>query len=474
MGKNVQLDEKGYRKFGMLDKVSYAAGDFGCNMSFALAGTWFTLFWTQYMKIDSLFFAGLLIALKVWDAINDPLIGTMMDANTKQYKEGKFKHWIKVGGFGLTVAACLCFLPIPKANMIVKCIICALGYVAWDACYTVVNVPYGSMLSVITSDPGERAELGAWRGLGSIIAGLPMGIILPIVLYDENQDIMGTRLFIVALALGVVGLLAFQFMIRTTVQRVETAPVTENTPKFNFVKSAKNFVKNRAALGATLIPVSMFLGSYGAATATTVMFQAYFQNTAVSGLTSMITMVCMLVVIPFSKKLAEKYGKKESSGLGLYLSIAACILMLVVPIPASGAGIAIYMVLQLLNNAGLSVASIMSNAMMADAIDYNEWKNGVREEGVTYSIHSFFRKLAQGVGPSMGLVLMVMLGYNEQLGAAQPFEVALNMRYLVAALYLVSAVLMYIGVKFVYNLDKETLKKMNKELGRQEVYTGPM
>ena len=63
--KPVQLDEKGYRKFGLLDKVSYAAGDFGCNMSFALAGTWFTLFWTQYMKIDSLFFAGLLIALKV-------------------------------------------------------------------------------------------------------------------------------------------------------------------------------------------------------------------------------------------------------------------------------------------------------------------------------------------------------------------------------------------------------------------------
>jgi len=124
------------------------------------------------------------------------------------------------------------------------------------------------------------------------------------------------------------------------------------------------------------------------------------------------------------------------------------------------------MLLQLLNNLGLAVASVMSNAMMADAIDYNQWKNGVREEGVTYSIHSFFRKLAQGVGPSMGLVLMVMLGYNEQLGAAQPFEVAQNMRYLVAALYLVSAVLMYVGVKFVYNLDKKTLEQMNKELGR--------
>lgn len=55
--KQVQLDENGLRKFGMRDKVSYAAGDFGCNMSFALAGTWFTLFWTQYMHIDEILFA---------------------------------------------------------------------------------------------------------------------------------------------------------------------------------------------------------------------------------------------------------------------------------------------------------------------------------------------------------------------------------------------------------------------------------
>ena len=62
MAKQKKLDANGFRKFGLLDKVSYAAGDFGCNMSFALAGTWFTLFWTQYMKIDEILFAGLLIA----------------------------------------------------------------------------------------------------------------------------------------------------------------------------------------------------------------------------------------------------------------------------------------------------------------------------------------------------------------------------------------------------------------------------
>ena len=186
--KQVQLDENGLRKFGMRDKISYAAGDFGCNMSFALAGTWFTLFWTQYMHIDEILFAGLLIAFKVWDAINDTIIGAIMDASKKQYKKGKFLSYIGFGSVLLAAAACLCFLPIQGADMLVKCIVCTVGYVAWDAAYTIVNVPYGSMLSVITSDPGERAQLGAWRNIGAMLASLPIGIVLPIFLYDESKN----------------------------------------------------------------------------------------------------------------------------------------------------------------------------------------------------------------------------------------------------------------------------------------------
>ncbi|MGI6608449.1 MAG: MFS transporter [Erysipelotrichaceae bacterium] len=460
-----KVDEKGVRKFGLLDKISYAAGDFGCNMSFALAGIWFTLFWTQYMKIDSLVFAGLLIALKIWDAINDPLIGTYMDASNKNYKLGKFKHFINVGSYGLAISAALCFLPVPEASETVKIILCLIGYVAWDAFYTVVNVPYGSMLSVITADPGERAQLGAWRNLGAMAAAIPMGVFLPMILYDEQRNIMGTKLFATALILGFIGWLAFKFMIKTTVQRVET-PAPEENVKFNVLQSIKDFMRNRPALGATLMPVSMFLGSYGAATATTVMFQSYFQNTKISGLLSLVVVIPMLLFIPFVKKITVKYGKKEASAFGMIFSIAACVAMLIVPIKPDTSGILIYMVLQLINGLGMGFGNIVGNAMMADAIDYNQWKTGKREEGITYSLHSFFRKAAQGIGPSIGLVLMVMLGYNEQLGAGQPFEVAVRMRYLVAVLYLFSAVLMYIGVKYIYNLDKETLKQMNKELGR--------
>ena len=104
--------------------------------------------------------------------------------------------------------------------------------------------------------------------------------------------------------------------------------------------------------------------------------------------------------------------------------------------------------------------------MMGYAIDYNEWMFGTREEGTVYSLHSFFRKLAQGIGPSLVLIIMVAFGYVGANEGNQAWQVAINMRYLVAATFLFSALLQFIGLGLVYNLDKKTLAKMNADLGR--------
>ena len=107
--------------------------------------------------------------------------------------------------------------------------------------------------------------------------------------------------------------------------------------------------------------------------------------------------------------------------------------------------------------------------MMGDAIDYNEWKFGTREEGTVYSLHSFFRKLAQGVGPSLVLLIMGALGYVESLGTiGQSDATAKNMCWLVAGLYLFSAVVQFVGLALIYNLDKKTLNKMNEELAARK------
>ena len=126
---------KEVKKFGMRDKIAYAAGDFGCNMSFSLKSTVQT-FWLVYMMMETGLLSALLLVVQIWDAVNDPMIGSMIDADRRQYKLGKFKTYILIGAIGLLVAGALVFIPVPNAPTVIKAIVFILGYIVWDACYT--------------------------------------------------------------------------------------------------------------------------------------------------------------------------------------------------------------------------------------------------------------------------------------------------------------------------------------------------
>ena len=457
------LDANGYRKFGMRDCLAYAAGDLGCNMSFALKGT-MSIFWTQFMGMD-LWYALLLIVVQVWDAINDPLIGSMIDADKRTYKRNKFLSYIWAGSIGLIVGGACCFLPFPNASVWAKAIIFIAGYVVWDAFYTVANVPYGSLLSLISNDVKDRASLSAWRSVGSIFGNMLPMVILPFIIYDANNNLIGERVFIAALIMGALGFVCFQFMIRNTEIRVDTnVACNEDQPKFNVFKAFGNFMKNRPAVGATIAAMGMFIGMQGATTAVTVIFQSYFKNVQISGIVQLFAMIPIVVFTPLARKMVAKYGKKELATFGSICSVVAGLCLFIVTPNNTGLDLILYVLCQLVYSLGLGIYSTVSWAMMGDAIDYNEWKFGTREEGTVYSLHSFFRKLAQGIGPSLVLIIMVALGYVGENEGNQLWEVAVRMRYLVAGTFLFSALLQFVGLGLVYNLDKKTMEQMNAEL----------
>ncbi len=499
MKKEVQLDRKGYRKFGMMDKVAYAAGDFGCNMSFALKGTVQT-FWLVYMMMETGLLSALLLVVQIWDAVNDPLIGSFIDNDKRKYKMGKFKTYIFIGACGLLIAGAAVFLPFPNAGVVVKAILFVLGYIVWDACYTIANVPYGSMLSLITEDSGERAQLSTWRSIGSMFGNIVPMVILPMIIwqkvtYDGTGDyhtnpltgeaykigdpvldpltgeqfetLLGERVFWAALIMGVLGFIAFMFMIKKiTIRADENSVKTNDSQKFNIIKAFGNFMKNRPAVGATVAAMGMFLGMQSATTANTIMFATYFNKASMSGIVQMIGFLPMVLFLPFIKKLVNKFGKKEASVAGTLLSVLGGIIMMIFPMVENrDTALIVYLAGLIAFGIGMGVYTCVSWAMMADAIDYNEWKFGTREEGTVYSLHSFFRKLAQGIGPSIVLAIMGVLGYQSKLGTiGQSVETSHNMCWLVAGLYLFSAVVQFIGVAVIYNLDKKTLEKMNNEL----------
>ena len=465
MKKEIQLDQNGKRKFGMRDKLSYAAGDLGCNMSFALKSSIMVIFWTQFMALGETLYATLLLIVQAWDAINDPLLGSLFDMDKRAYKHGKFKTYIFVGAMGLLFSGLFFFLPVPGAPKMMRCILFVLGYILWDAFYTIANVPYGSMMSVITTDGSERSQLSTWRSIGSMIGNVIPMVLLPIICYDANDNLKGEVVFVAALIMGAIGLACFIYMLKTTTIRVDEFSVKINEPKqkFNVFKAMLNFVKNPPAVGATLAAMAMFIGMQGSSAATTVLFQSYFGNAKISGIVMLISYLPMFLFMPFIKSIVDKFGKKEACAAGTAVSVFGA-LLLFLPLGNGIAGLAGYVVAQIFFGLGLGFYTCVSWALMADAIDYNEWKNGTKEEGTVYSLHSFFRKLAQGIGPSAVVLIMAALGYDGERGADQTPQVAENMKWLVASLYTFAAVVMFVSIAFIYNLDKKRVAEMTADL----------
>ena len=538
MKKQPQLDANGKRKFGIRDKLAYAAGDLGCNMSFGLKSTVQT-FWLVYMTMETGLFSILLLIVQAWDAINDPLIGSLIDNDKRRYKMGKYKTYILIGALGLLVGGAAVFLPFPKADTAVKAVLFVLGYILWDAAYTMANVPYGTMLNIVTEDAGERTQLSVFRSIGGAIGNILPGVILPMLIwekvtypeggieelwkklsdtlqetsikmedllhvpnipnifFDENKNdiagkiyevgdkvyspltgaqfeiLHGNKVFWAALIMGILGLACFLFMIKNiTIRGNEYAELNnEGGSKVNLVKSFKTFMKNRPAVGCTIAAMGMFLGMQSASTANTIMFATHFGQASLSGVVMAVGFAPMFIFMPFATKLVKKYGKKEVAAIGSIAGLVGAAVLLIFPLCPKSAQLIVYMIGLIFFGLGLGFYNCVSWAMMGDAIDYQEWKTGKREESVVYALHSFFRKLAQGVGPAAVIAIMgtSLIGYEEKLGTiGQSVTTAQNMCWLVAILYAISAISQFVGVALIYNIDKKTLDTMTADLAARK------
>ncbi len=523
--KPVQLDEKGYRKFGIRDKLAYAAGDAGCNMSFGLKGTVQT-FWLVYMFMETGLFSILLLLVQAWDAINDPLIGTLIDNDKRKYKMGKYKTYILIGACGLLIGGAAVFMPFPGANTVIKAVLFVIGYIIWDAAYTMANVPYGTMLNLVSEKAEERASLSVFRSLGGAVGGMLPGIILPMLIWNkvtfdpanptwfldkieipegaesafapENflknpitgelyqagdkvlspltgsqiEVLQGEKVFFAALIMGVLGFLFFLFMIKNvTIRGNEYAQLNDEGEKVNLLKSFGTFMKNRPAVGCTVAAMGMFLGMQSATTATTIMFATHFGQASMSGLVTMVGFLPMFIFMPLATKLVKKFGKKEVASIGSIAGLIGGAILCVFPMCPKNIQLVVYMVGLIFFGLGMGFYNCVSWAMMGDAIDYQEWKFGQREEGVVYALHSFFRKLAQGVGPAAVIAIMgtPLIGYVSSLGTiGQSAETAERLCWLVAGLYTFSAICQFVGVALIYNIDKKTLAQMTEELAARK------
>lgn len=458
---------KDVRPFGIRDKIGYALGDLGCNLSFSLISAFMLDFYTQYLGIPGAIWSVIIIVTKVWDGVNDPIMGGIMDSVRIGRSGSKFKPWMSVAAIGLTVTGALVFLPVPNAALWLKVTLCIVTYLLWDICYTLMNVPYGSLSAAITADPLERTSLSTWRSIGAAIGG-GISMLLPLLLYDDNQNLNGDILIWVALAMGAVALVVYILCIKMTTERVVVPP--ERREKINYLKTLKGFITNRPLLALCLASFASIVFFLSSTQTAKWLFQIHFHNTDMISVATIISYLPMVFFIPFTSKLVAKFGKKYSVGMPFALSIVAAVVMLCIPIPGNQTGMIIYIVGLMLIQTGGGMFNLITWAMVNDCIDYQQLKTGMREEGSVYAMYSLFRKIAQGVSLSLPLLCMQAVGYNPQadpIGNQDP-GVPEAMVKMSIGLMLIGAVIMFVSFMLIYNLGKKEVADMQAKLNKTD------
>lgn len=446
------MENKEVRPFGMRDKIGYGLGDFGCNMSFAFINNYLMVFYVTCMGIKAKHFAVIILLAKIFDAINDPIIGGICDAS-KPGKDGKFKPWIKWASLPLLVSSILMFIYAPNAPYALKIAMCLGLYCVWSVAYTSVNVPYGSMQSVITTQSDERSSLSTWRSVGAMLAQIPVMVLLPKLVYDSKTSNPRGNVFIYIVGvMGLIGFVSFILLRKLTTERVE--PTVNNVQKFNYFKTLASFFKNKPMMGVTISSVAYLALMMTVTNSMQYVFMCYFKNTKIIPIATIIAGLPIGLGIVITKPLLKKFTKKQLCTYPFAISAVAAGIATFVRFDNPYVWIAFIGVSMF----GTCFYLTLMWALVADCIDYQEEKTGRREEGSIYATYSLFRKIAQGVGASIIALSLDLTGYSEKLDALSQAEGVPEKIYIMTgALPLIGALICLCSMHFLYNIkDKKS------------------
>ncbi len=472
------MKETKIKPFGMIDKVGYAMGDMGCNFSFQLISTYMQLYYMQYIGVSAEHYAAIILISKLWDAINDILIGNMVD--TKRIGKGsKYMPWIIFGGATLIIFNVMIFAPVKNFQYWGKFLWCLLSYCLWSVSYTMVNVPYGSLHSVITSDPNERTSLSTWRSIGAALPNIIIMVVLPLVAYKKevnanNEEVsifMGERLLPVAIIFSIVAFVVLWGMTKLVKERVVRQDSGENvTGGKAFFSAFKSFFTNRAMVGATVATIALVAFFNSTMSLNNMVFQYFFNEPEKTSLAMIGSYAPLVVMMIFIGKLTQKYGKKTVCVVSTLVGAVAGLIFLFVPMQPNATGMIIYIIALMLMNTGGCIFQITVWAIIADCIEASYIKTQKSEEGSLYALYSFFRKLSQGIGQAVVALGLSAIGFIEGDGVTQLEGFGERVKTLYIALLFAGSLIAFVALKFIYNIGKKE-EDAYKQLAAERIET---
>lgn len=430
-------------------------GDFGNDFTFILSSMFLMKFYTDIMGVEGWIVGVVMMVARVVDAFTDVTMGRICDAS-KMTPVGKFKPWIRRMCGPVAIASFLIYQSgLAGMPMGFKIGWLFVTYILWGSIfYTSINIPYGSMASAISADPGDRQSLSTFRTMGATLAGVVIGAGIPLIAYDTvegNSVLNGSRFMLIAGVFSIGAVICYLLCYSLTTERVRPE-IDPNAPKSTVSHMLRSIVTNRALVSIIAAAILMLLAQLTLTGMANYIFPNYYSAPDVQSLSSLLTMALTFVIAAVAKPIAVKVGKREMSIIASFISVAGLVGAFIVRPQNVWVFVAFYMVSYL----GIAMFTMFCWALITDVIDYSELKNGVREDGTVYAVYSFARKLGQAASSGLTGGLLSLVGYTAAT-AYDPdvLEGVFNISTLVPA---AGFLLLGLVLLLWYPLDKKTVE----------------
>jgi melibiose permease len=449
------------KKLSWVSKICFGIGAFGKDAVYAIVGTYLMMYLTDYRSVAPAFVGVLFMAARIWDAFNDPFMGMVVD-NTRS-KWGKFRPWILIGTILNAIVLVLLFLDngIEGKGYLVWC---SVFYILWGMTYTIMDIPYWSLVPALTDDEDERSQISAIPRIFASLAWLVInsfGLIMVSKL-GGGDDVKGFS--ILAIIISIVFIIASILTCLTCKEQVIT-PKAEKTT----VKGMMNVLFKNDQVKVILGIALFFNIAYQLSNSFALYYFKYVAERTYAtegngvlypvyaGVAGFAQMASMAILPAFSKKIGKKRAFFLASFLPVFGFAALWILGYVLPKNVIAVGICSAIV-----NAGIGFMLVFITVILSEVVDYGEYKLGTRNESILFSMQTFVVKFAGAFSGFISGIGLTLIGYvaNEQQSALTETGMRVIM-FLIPAI--LSALCFFIYIKG-YKLTPEFYSKMREEL----------
>ncbi len=470
-GENAGTKEAAVRPFGLRDKLGYMFGDFGNDFSFIFASNYLMVFYTKVLGLGGFAVGLLFMGARLVDAFTDVTMGRIVD-HVRPGSDGRFRPWIRRMCIPVAVSSSIMYLyfvrdwPYP-----VKMAYVVFTYLLWSSfCYTAINIPYGSMASVISPDVKDRASLSTFRSIGASLAGLVIGVLVPLIVYESdiegNQIVRPVNFTVTAAVFGVLSVGCYGLCYFLCRERVFFHK--KNEKREGVFSMLRGLGVNRPLLALVCAALVLLLASLLSQTMNNYLFLDYFKNSKALVAVNIVSIGSVLILAPFISRLVQGFVKKEAGALGMLGAGVVYLALFFLRVRS----IPLFMALLFLASMGVGLFNLVIWAFITDIIDYQEIATGKREDGTVYAVYSFARKVGQALAGGVGGIVLTAIGYISE-APGQTKEVAEKI-YTVATLV---PGLCYLAVFFILQfaypltrgeVEKNTALLREKRKGQQE------